>query len=230
MGTRECLIEATELTKYGLARVTVTNGGSLRQLLIETGRPIAGFFYEGHWSCEHLNPYYATEEGGVESPLAGLHFTPELVGRVEEAGVKVCFVTLHSVGSWLPFLEDQVEEHEMWAEQFVIPEETAAAIDVARQTGNRVFCCGSTSLRAIESAAEEDGTVKAMRGRTHLYVTPGYEFRAVDAYFTNFHQYQTSLIVLDAAFGGTELIMESYRAASDMGYSFFEFGDAVLIV
>lgn len=230
VGGRECLIEETKQTKYNLARVTVADGSSLRQLLIEEGRPIAGFFYEGHWSCEHLNPYYAIEEGGVESPLAGLHFTPELVTRVEAAGVEVCFVTLHSVGSWLPFLEEEIEEHEMWAEQFVIPEETAAAINRAHQEGGRVFCCGSTSLRAIESAAEEDGAVNAMRGRTNLYVTPGYTFRATDAYFTNFHQYQTSLIVLDAAFGGTDLIMDSYRTASDLGYSFFEFGDAVLIV
>jgi S-adenosylmethionine:tRNA ribosyltransferase-isomerase len=217
------------VTKYGLARVRSV-GHSIRHLLRDQGVPILGFFYEGLWTADHLNPYYATEEGSVESPLAGLHFTPELVGELKAAGVEVAFVTLHSVGSWLPFLEGEVGEHEMWAELFRVPEETAAAIAGARERGSRVFACGSTSLRALESAADEDGKVVAMTGRTSLYITPGYRFRAVDAYFTNFHQYQNSLIVLDAAFGGMELVMKTYREASKLGYSFYEFGDAVLYI
>ncbi len=215
------------LTKYGLAMVR-TCDASLRSVLRSQGTPILGFFYCGAWTPEHLNPYYATEEGSVESPLAGLHFTSELVAAFEEAGVEVHFVTLHSVGSWLPFLEENVEEHEMWAETFSISEKTASAIAQARKRGSNVVACGSTSLRALESAATTGRCVKAMTGRTRLYITPGYEFQVVDNYFTNFHQYQTSLIVLDVAFGGEKLVKKAYRNASKLKYSFFEFGDAVV--
>lgn len=225
-GARVTVLE-TGLTKYGLARVRA-EGGLLKPLLRSEGSPILGFFYEGSWTADHLNPYYATEEGTVESPLAGLHFTPELVRALEATGVEVCFITLHSVGSWLPFLEESVEEHEMWAESFVVPEATADAVQRARRRGGRVCACGSTSLRALESAARPGRQIAAKKGRTGLYIKPGYEFQVVDAYFTNFHQYQTSLIVLDAAFGGSELVMQAYREASRRHYSFYEFGDAVL--
>jgi S-adenosylmethionine:tRNA ribosyltransferase-isomerase len=217
------------LTKYNLARVSpVSPASSIRELLTQQGVPILGFFSNGLWGVDHLNPYYATKEGSVESPLAGLHFTPELVASIEAAGVMVCFVTLHSVGSWLPFLEDNVEDHEMWAETFHVPDETADAINLAKSKKGRVFACGSTSLRAIESAVGRNGQIHATRSRTKLYITPGYQFKAVDAYFTNFHQYQTSLIVLDAAFCGASLVRRAYRSASRKHYSFYEFGDAVL--
>lgn len=215
------------LTKYNLARVSTMNG-SLRELLKQHGRPIPGFFYENHWTVDNLNPYYATEEGTVESPLAGLHFTPALVAALERRGVLVRFVTLHSVGSWLPFLEEDVTEHVMWEEAFNVPRETAEAVNEAHRSGWRVFACGSTSLRALESAATGPGVVRAQAGRTRLYITPGYEFKVVSGYFTNFHQYQTSLIVLDAAFAGAELVMRSCREASAQKLSFYEFGDAVL--
>jgi S-adenosylmethionine:tRNA ribosyltransferase-isomerase len=221
------LVREIGLTHYELARVCVERG-SLGELLRSHGRPISGFFYENHWTCEQLNPYYATVEGTVESPLAGLHFTPDLVANLQAVGVAVCFVTLHSVGSWLPFLEDSVEEHEMWPEYFSVPEPTAAVVNEARDRGGRVFVCGSTSLRALEAAASAEGVVTAQEGRTTLYITPGYPFRAVDAFFTNFHQSQTSMIVLDAAFAGPVLVMEAYREARAAGYAFFEFGDAVL--
>jgi S-adenosylmethionine:tRNA ribosyltransferase-isomerase len=224
-----CVVAATGVTQHDLARIHVPDG-SLRELLKAQGAPIPGFFYENHWTCDHLNPYYATEEGTVESPLAGLHFTPSLVESLERAGIEVHFVTLHSVGSWLPFLEERVDEHEMWAEAYAVPEPTADAVTRAKQRGSRVCAVGSTSLRALESAAEASGEVQPGRGRTTLYITPGYEFKVVDSYFTNFHQYQTSLIVLDAAFGGTELVLESYSEALRLNYSFFEFGDAVLFI
>lgn len=225
-GDRVEILEVA-LTRYGLCRVR-GEAVPLRTLLRTAGTPILGFFYEGNWTAEHLNPYFATEEGTVESPLAGLHFTPELVQAIEAKGVDVCFVTLHSVGSWLPFLEDDVFDHEMWPEAYHIPEATTVAIDRARTRSGRVFACGSTSMRALESAATYGRRVLATTGRTKLYVTPGYEFQVVDAYFTNFHQYQTSLIVLDAAFAGQELIKRAYVEASALHYSFYEFGDAVL--
>jgi S-adenosylmethionine:tRNA ribosyltransferase-isomerase len=218
----------TGLTKYELARVR-TVGPPLRQALKEVGRPIAGFFYDGHWGVDNLNPYYASEEGSVESPLAGLHFTEELVERISATGATVAFVTLHSVGSWLPFLEDTAEDHVMWAEQFRVPQETADAVNEAHRAGGRVVAVGSTSMRSLESATGPDRVTHATHARTSLYVTPGYDFRAVDAYFTNFHQQQTSMIVLDAAFAGTELAAAAYRHAVAANYGFFEFGDAVFM-
>jgi S-adenosylmethionine:tRNA ribosyltransferase-isomerase len=219
----------TGLTKYNLARVKGRKQ-SLREFLKQQGLPILGFFYEGLWTTQHLNPFYATEEGSVESPLAGLHFTPELIDSLQTVGVEVCFVTLHSVGSWLPFLEPHVEEHEMWSEHFRVPEATALTVNKARSSGHRVIACGSTSLRALESAANGNGELEATTGRTNLYITPGYSFKVVDAYFTNFHQYQNSLMVLDAAFCGTDLVRQIYRKASHLHFSFYEFGDAVFYV
>lgn len=215
------------LTVYGVAEVEGV-GRTLRALLRAQGSPILGFFYDDLWSIDELNPYYASEQGSVESPLAGLHFTPELVRGLKERGVDVSFVTLHSVGSWLPFLEARAEEHRMWAEAFCVPPETEAAIAKARAIGGRVVAVGSTSLRALESARTEGRKVRATRGRTDLYITPGYTFGVVDIYFTNFHQYQTSLMVLDCAVAGEELAMCAYRTAAKRGYRFYEFGDAVL--
>jgi S-adenosylmethionine:tRNA ribosyltransferase-isomerase len=225
-GHRVRILE-TGLTKYGLAKVAGVDR-NIRALLCEEGEPILGFFYNQKWGTDCLNPYYASVEGSVESPLAGLHFTPELVSALQDRGVRVEFVTLHSVGSWLPFLEDDVEDHEMWAEWFEVPAATADAVNEAKRAGGRIVACGSTSLRALESASAADGSVRATQNRTSLYITPGYRFRCVSAYFTNFHQYQTSLMVLDAAFAGSDQVRRCYRYASEQHYSFYEFGDAVL--
>lgn len=215
------------LTQYNLARVRPRDS-SLRSLLKQQGTPILGFFYDNHWGVDELNPFYASEEGSVESPLAGLHFTPELISALQENNVEVCFVTLHSVGSWLPFMEADSSDHTMWAEFFKVTPEAAAAINSARARGGRIIACGSTSLRAVEAAAEADGTVVPQEGKTQLYCEPGYQFKAIDAFFTNFHQQQTSLIVLDCAFAGQALVKGAYREATELKYGFYEFGDAVL--
>jgi S-adenosylmethionine:tRNA ribosyltransferase-isomerase len=220
-------VDQMHLTRYDLARVS-SRDGSVRLLLRQQGTPILGFFYDGLWQADHLNPYYAEIEGSVESPLAGLHFTRELVASLAQTGIEVCFVTLHSVGSWLPFLEERAEEHEMWAEYFSIPDITAARLNAARTEGRRVVAVGSTSLRAIESAVGDDGMVSPGEGRTTLYAFPGFPFRVTDAFFTNFHQQQTSLIVLDCAFAGQDVVMKAYHSAAERGYEFYEFGDAVL--
>lgn len=221
------IIEELGVTQYGLARVTGVER-NVRALLREQGTPILGFFYDDLWSVNELNPYFATEEGSVESPLAGLHFTPALVDALQARGIEVAFVTLHSVGSWLPFLEESAADHLMWAESFAIPPATADAIRRVRAAGGRVIACGSTSLRALESAAGPGRTVVPSSGRTDLYIQPGYDFRVIDGYFTNFHQYQTSLMVLDCAVAGQALARRAYAEAAALGFCFYEFGDAVL--
>lgn len=201
--------------------------GNLADVLKKNGVAINAFFSSREWTVDQLNPFYSTKEGSVESPLAGLHFTPELLDTLRSKGVRTCYVTLHSSGSWLPFLEDDIDDHKVFEEEFEMSEETAAVINEAKANGKKVVACGSTAMRTIETTADEKGFVHAKKGFSQLYIKPGYRFRVVDHYFTNFHQYRTSLMVLDAAFCGKDLLMESIETAKERGYLFYEFGDAV---
>lgn len=200
---------------------------TLTDILKAEGYPITSFFYSRYWEVEYLNPCYSSEEGAIESPLAGLHFTPQLLADLSAAGVGIAYVTLHSVGSWLPFLEDDIEEHVVNKEWFDMPAASADMINAAKQRKNKVIACGSTAMRAVESAVK-DGLVRSMQEHSDLYIRPGHTFQVVDHYFTNFHPYRTSLMVLDAAFCGKDLLLESYAVAKREHYLFFEFGDAIL--
>lgn len=202
-------------------------GTSLTEILKAEGYPITSFFYSRYWEVEYLNPCFSSQEGAIESPLAGLHFTPRLLADLSAAGIAQAYITLHSVGSWLPFLEEDIEDHAVNKEWFHMPEAAADLINAAKERGNKVIACGSTAMRTVESAAT-NGRVRAMQQRSDLYIRPGHAFQVVDHYFTNFHPYRTSLMVLDAAFCGKDLLLESYEAAKREGYLFFEFGDAVL--
>lgn len=214
------------LTTNNLYEVTALTG-TLADVLKKNGVAINAFFSSREWTVDHLNPFYSNIEGSVESPLAGLHFTPELLDTLRRKGVKIGFVTLHSSGSWLPFLEDNIDDHKVFEEEYELNEETASLINEAKLQGKKVVACGSTAMRTIETTADEKGTVHAQKGISKLYIKPGYRFRVVDHYFTNFHQYRTSLMVLDAAFCGQDLLMKTIEVAKKRGYLFYEFGDAV---
>lgn len=220
-------VTETGIPPYDLCRVE-SRSISLKDCLHSIGLPITSFFYNGYWSLENYNNFYATEEGSLESPMVGLHFTPELLQTIRSRGVDVAFITLHPEGSWLPFIEEDISFHKMQFEEYVIPAQTARIIAEARRRQKRIFACGSTVVRTLETVAQDDGTVKSGSGRTNLYISPGFRFRVVDAYFTNFHPARTSLMVLDAAFCDPELLLESYRIAVRKGYLFYEFGDAVM--
>lgn len=200
---------------------------SLKDVLKRNGVAINAFFSSREWTVDHLNPYYSTIEGSVESPLAGLHFTPELLETLRKKGVKIGYITLHSSGSWLPFLEETVDDHKVFEEEFEMPEETATLINKAKKVGKKVVVCGSTAMRSIETSSDDKGIAHAQKGVSHLFIKPGYQFKIVDHYFTNFHQYRTSLMVLDAAFCGKDFLMKTYEEAKKRGYIFYEFGDAV---
>lgn len=200
----------------------------LVEVLKAEGLPITSFFYRGYWDIAHYNPVYAGEEGSLESPMAGLHFTERLVAQLEARGVHVCRITLHVVGSWLPFLGDDLDIHHAQAERYCIPEATAERIAAAKAAGRRVVAVGSTSVRTLETAALDDGVVHAGRGVSTLFLKPGARFRVIDGYFTNFHPARSSLMVLDAAFCPLDVLMPAYREAQQRGYMFQEFGDAVL--
>jgi S-adenosylmethionine:tRNA ribosyltransferase-isomerase len=175
---------------------------------------------------------YARHPGAVAAPTAGLHLTDELLARLQARGVELCRVTLHvGPGTFRPVRADPVEDHVMHREPYVIPAATAEVLREARAAGRPVCAVGTTALRALEAAAaaSPDGAVGAGAGETALFVTPGYRFRVVDRLLTNFHLPRSTLLMLVAAFSGTDRILQAYAAAVDAGYRFFSYGDATLL-
>lgn len=171
---------------------------------------------------------FARRPGAIAAPTAGLHFTPELLERLEARGVERATVTLHvGIGTFKPVTAELVHEHEMDAERYEIPDEAADAIRRARERGGRVVAVGTTVVRTLESAARDDGTVAPGAGRTELFIVPGYRFRAVDALLTNFHLPRSTLLMLVCAFAGKDRVLEAYREAVAEGYRFYSYGDAM---
>ncbi len=173
---------------------------------------------------------YARAQGSVAAPTAGLHFTPELIARLQEHGVSTHFVTLHvGAGTFLPVKTDEVIEHRMHAETGEVSAETAEALNAARARGGRIVCVGTTSLRLLESATTEDGVVQPFHGDTAIFITPGYRFRAADVLMTNFHLPRSTLFMLVSAFCGLETMRDAYAHAVEDGYRFYSYGDAGLL-
>jgi S-adenosylmethionine:tRNA ribosyltransferase-isomerase len=173
---------------------------------------------------------FARDEGSVAAPTAGLHFTDALVTALEAGGIAVHKVTLHvGPGTFLPVKADESAEHRMHAEWGTVSAETAAALNATRQAGGRIVAVGSTSLRLIESAAAEDGTLHAFSGDTALFITPGYRFRAVEVMLTNFHLPRSTLFMLVSAFCGLDTMQRAYAYAIRSGYRFYSYGDACLL-
>jgi S-adenosylmethionine:tRNA ribosyltransferase-isomerase len=174
---------------------------------------------------------FAKEEGAVASPTAGLHFTKELLGKLQKKGVKIAYVTLHvGLGTFKPVKEEIIEHHKMHEEEFFVPEETVAIINNARISGGRVFACGTTVVRTLETASTAKGILKPLAGKTRLFIKPGYPFKITDAIITNFHFPKTTLLMLVAAFAGKDFIIDAYRIAVRENYRFYSFGDAMLII
>ena len=173
---------------------------------------------------------YAKHQGAVAAPTAGLHFTDELLGRLKAKGVETAEVTLHvGAGTFQPVRVDKIEEHKMHSEWFDVPPETVAAIEAAHARGNKVWAVGTTSMRALESAARETGRLKAGQGDTDIFITPGYRFRVIDRLITNFHLPKSTLLMLVSAFSGMEHIRSVYRHAVEHEYRFFSYGDAMIL-
>ncbi len=229
IGNDQLVISSDQFTSNRLYEIT-SEHTPVMDVLKENGFPINAFFSSQVWGVDYLNPFYAKHEGSIESPLAGLHFTPELLEKIASRGVQICYVTLHSVGSWLPFTESDINDHTVFQEYFEMPEATAGILNTAKANRKRVTACGSTAMRTIETCSDDQGRVNSQKGKSSLYIKPGYTFKTVDRYFTNFHQYKTSLMVLDAAFCGRDLLMDSIEVAKESGYIFYEYGDAVFYI
>ncbi|MBR6708931.1 MAG: tRNA preQ1(34) S-adenosylmethionine ribosyltransferase-isomerase QueA, partial [Clostridia bacterium] len=174
---------------------------------------------------------YSKEIGSAAAPTAGLHFTPELLQKLQEAGIGVAKVTLHvGLGTFRPVKVEDITDHKMHSEHYQLSEETSKAIAETKARGGRVICVGTTSCRTLESVAKKNGAVVADEGYTDIFIYPGYEFAAMDGLITNFHLPESTLIMLVSAFAGYEHTMEAYRMAVEQRYRFFSFGDAMCIL
>jgi S-adenosylmethionine:tRNA ribosyltransferase-isomerase len=180
---------------------------------------------------ERYQTVFARERGAIAAPTAGLHFTPQVLNEISQRGVSIAEITLHvGYGTFEPVRVEEVEEHKVRPEIFEITEVAADVINSARATGGRVVAVGTTTTRALESSCDANGLVQATRGSASLTITPGYEFKIVDALLTNFHLPQSSLLLLVSAFADSELILAAYNHAVKERYRFYSYGDCMLII
>lgn len=173
---------------------------------------------------------YAKHEGSAAAPTAGLHFTKELLQKIEQMGVKVVYVTLHvGLGTFRPVKEEDILDHHMHSEYYRVSQEAADTINAVKQSGGRIICVGTTSCRTIESATDENGILQAKCDNTEIFIYPGYSFKMLNALITNFHLPESTLIMLVSALAGKEHVLHAYEEAVKEKYRFFSFGDAMFI-
>jgi S-adenosylmethionine:tRNA ribosyltransferase-isomerase len=211
------------------------HGPALDQAIADLGAPplppyIASKRTPDDQDAADYQTMFAANEGAVAAPTAGLHFTPGLQAALRGHGVDIVRLTLHvGAGTFLPVKVDDISEHKMHSEWGSISAETAAALNAARAKGGRIVAVGTTSLRLLESATREDGTIQPFSGDTAIFITPGYRFRAVDILLTNFHLPRSTLFMLVSAFSGLETMKQAYAHAIAAGYRFYSYGDACLL-
>ena len=251
-GNWECLSRPGRKTRPG-AEITFGNGELNATVLdvIEGGNRIVQFHYEGIFlevlerlgkmplppyikeelqEAERYQTVYSRELGSAAAPTAGLHFTKELLSRIEEKGVKVCYVTLHvGLGTFRPVKEEDIEDHPMHAEFCMVPEETARIVTETKRSGGKIVAVGTTSCRTLESFSASDGSLEPCSGWTNIFIYPGYTFKCIDSLITNFHLPESTLIMLVSALAGRENILNAYQEAIKDRYKFFSFGDAMYI-
>lgn len=248
----ETLVKPGKKARVG-ARISFGNGLLVGEVIdvVEEGNRLIRFEYEGIFEeildqlgqmplppyithrLEDKNRYqtvYAKYDGSAAAPTAGLHFTPELLEQIKAKGVKVAEVTLHvGLGTFRPVKVENILDHHMHSEFYMVEEDQAAIINETKKNGGRVICVGTTSCRTIESAAGEDGILRAGSGWTEIFIYPGYQFKMLDALITNFHLPESTLLMLVSALAGRDHVMAAYEEAVKEKYRFFSFGDAMFI-
>ena len=230
-GDGELTAEVTEVLEGGNRLVKFNYEGIFLEVLDRLGKmPLPPYIKEELQDRERYQTVYSKVVGSAAAPTAGLHFTEELLQKVQKMGVKVGYVTLHvGLGTFRPVKEDDITDHLMHSEYCVIPQETADLINETKKNGGRVICVGTTSCRTVESWAGEDGTMRASAGWTNIFIYPGYKFKVLDALITNFHLPESTLIMLVSALAGRENVLRAYEEAVRERYRFFSFGDAMFI-
>ena len=228
------LLKATilDIMDGGTRKVEFEYEGIFNEILDKIGlMPLPPYIHESLKEKDRYQTVYAKHNGSAAAPTAGLHFTPELLKRIEEKGVKIANVTLHvGIGTFRPVKEENIEEHKMHTEHFYIKQEDAYKINETKKAGGRVIAVGTTSCRVLETiASEETGLVNATEGYTGIYIYPGYKFKCIDGLITNFHLPKSTLLMLVSALAGREFVLDAYNEAVKEKYRFFSFGDAMLI-
>ena len=249
----ETLVKPGKKLKPG-AKITFGDGRLRAEVLevVEEGNRLVIFHYEGIFEEildslgeMPLPPYithkledkemyqtvYAKYDGSAAAPTAGLHFTKELLSKIEEKGIKIASITLHvGLGTFRPVKVDDVNHHHMHTEWYEVNAEAADIINETKRNGGRVICVGTTSCRTIESVADENGYMKAKTGETDIFIYPGYKFKVMDGLITNFHLPESTLVMLVSAFAGKENVLSAYETAVKEKYRFFSFGDAMILI
>lgn len=205
--------------------------GIFEEILDELGMmPLPPYITEKLDDKERYQTVYSKIEGSAAAPTAGLHFTDELLDKMKNKGINITYITLHvGLGTFRPVKVDDIANHKMHKEYFVISKETADTINETKKNGNKVIAVGTTTVRTLESVASEEGFIQESSGWTDIFIYPGYRFKVIDKLITNFHLPKSTLIMLVAAFSERELIMKGYEMAVKEGYRFFSFGDSMLI-
>ena len=225
--------EILEVMPGGTRKVEFKYDGIFNEILDKIGlMPLPPYIHESLKEKDRYQTVYAKYNGSAAAPTAGLHFTPELLEKIQEKGVEIANVTLHvGIGTFRPVKEDTVEAHKMHSEHFYIKQEDVDKINKAKKEGRRVIAVGTTSCRVLESIADENtGMVKPIEDDTEIFIYPGYKFKCIDGLITNFHLPQSTLLMLVSALAGKEYIMKAYKEAVKEKYRFFSFGDAMLII
>ncbi len=223
--------EVVDIVEEGNRLIQFTYEGIFEEILDQLGQmPLPPYITHHLEDKNRYQTVYAEHTGSAAAPTAGLHFTPELLEKIEKKGVDIARVTLHvGLGTFRPVKVDEITDHHMHSEFFQIEEEAATKINRAKDTEKKVICVGTTSCRTVESAADETGHLKACSGWTEIFIYPGYQFKVLDSLITNFHLPESTLVMLVSALAGREHVLAAYEEAVKERYRFFSFGDAMLV-
>lgn len=223
--------EVVDINDEGNRFIKFSYEGIFEEILDELGNmPLPPYITEKLEDKERYQTVYAKHEGSAAAPTAGLHFTNELLDKIRQKGVIVKFVTLHvGLGTFRPVKVDDVEKHNMHSEMYIMPKDTADAINEAKKNGNKIIAVGTTCIRTLESVHKKHGDIREDSGWTDIFIYPGFEFKVVDSLITNFHLPKSTLLMLVSAFSTKENILRAYDIAVKERYRFFSFGDAMFI-
>ena len=224
--------EVLEVVEEGNRLVKLYYEGIFEEILDSLGEmPLPPYITHKLEDKEMYQTVYAKFDGSAAAPTAGLHFTKELLNKIEEKGIKIASITLHvGLGTFRPVKVDDVNNHHMHTEWYEVNDEAADIINETKRNGGRVICVGTTSCRTIESVADENGYMKAKTGETDIFIYPGYKFKVMDGLITNFHLPESTLVMLVSAFAGKENVLSAYETAVKEKYRFFSFGDAMILI
>lgn len=223
--------EVMDVVEEGNRLIHFEYEGIFEEILDQLGQmPLPPYITHRLKDKNRYQTVYAEHEGSAAAPTAGLHFTKELLAQIQEMGVKIAHVTLHvGLGTFRPVKVSNVLDHHMHSEFYRIEEDAANMINETKKNGGRIICVGTTSCRTLESAAAEDGTIRACSGWTDIFIYPGYQFKILDCLITNFHLPESTLVMLVSALAGREHVLTAYEEAIRQRYRFFSFGDAMFI-